>query len=83
VVELETHERLGQDLREDGLRIRHIEHEGAASRVVELTDLEDQHRVGLGTATAPSDSSVFAKPVAVAGCGGPMRHIIDLDDHEP
>ncbi len=52
MVELETHERLGQDLREDGLRIRDIEHEGAASRVVDLTDLEDQHRVGLGTATA-------------------------------
>ena len=52
MVELETHERLGQDLGEDGVRIRDIEHEGAASRVVELTDLEDQHRVGLGTATA-------------------------------
>ena len=38
MVESETHERLRQDQGEDGLRIRDIEHEGAASRVVELTD---------------------------------------------
>tara|TARA_B100001142_G_C13936857_1_gene501576 strand:+ start:49 stop:297 length:249 start_codon:yes stop_codon:yes gene_type:complete len=82
MVELETHQCLGQDLREVGLRIRNIEHEGAVSRVVELTDLEDQHRVGLGTATALSDSLVSEKPVAVARCGGPMRHIIVLDDLE-
>ena len=52
MVELETHQCLGQDLREDGLRIHDIEYEGAASGVIELTDLEDQLRVGIGTATA-------------------------------